>query len=160
MSQETIKSLQAPFNYANSLLKKFIEICPDDIWQQKSGGWPVWQQVYHTVIATDFFISSSNQEAITLPLDEETASLSTNTPKKAICRAEMLKLAEIMQARAEKYFNGLQDNMLAKKDEALSAGMGAEATNAMAVSMLAGHIFYHLGSCDAALRDNGLEGVF
>ena len=50
--------------------------------------------------------------------------------------------------------------MLAKKDEALSAGMGAEATNAMAVSMLAGHIFYHLGSCDAALRDNGLEGVF
>ena len=34
MSQETIKSLQAPFNYANSLLKKFIEICPDDIWQQ------------------------------------------------------------------------------------------------------------------------------
>ena len=160
MSHEIIKSLQAPFNYANSLLKKFIEICPENIWQEKSGGWPVWQQVYHAVIATDFFISSSNQKAITLPLNEATANLLDKSPQKTISKAEMLKLAEIMQARAEKYFNGLQDNMLAKKDEALSAGMETEATHAMAVSMLCGHIFYHLGSCDAALRNHDLEGVF
>lgn len=159
MSQEIVKSLQAPFNYTSGMLKKFIEICPDNIWQEKSGGWPVWQQVYHALSATDFFISSSKQAPLEPPLNEEVANLGT-APQKAISRTEMTKLAQIMEERANKYFAGLTDNLLAKKDDVLSAGMGSDSTHALAVMMLCGHLLYHLGSCDAALRNHGLEGVF
>ena len=33
-------------------------------------------------------------------------------------------------------------------------------THAAACAMLTGHVLYHLGTCDAALREEGLKGFF
>ena len=46
------------------------------------------------------------------------------------------------------------------KDARLSAALGFEVSAMWVLVMLASHTQYHLGSCDAALRDHDLPGVF
>ncbi|GHU95789.1 hypothetical protein AGMMS49974_08060 [Deltaproteobacteria bacterium] len=58
MSRETVLASQGHFDRAYSLLAEYIDICPERIygWAEKNGGWPVWQQIVHTVMVMDFFI--------------------------------------------------------------------------------------------------------
>lgn len=38
--------------------------------------------------------------------------------------------------------------------------MDRETPHATVMILMTGHILYHPGSCDAALRENGMKGVF
>ena len=54
----------------------------------------------------------------------------------------------------------LTDADLTRIQERVSKKIGRELTYGAIMVMLASHTTYHLGSCDAALRDHGLPGVF
>ena len=54
----------------------------------------------------------------------------------------------------------LTDADLTHIQERVSKKIGRELTYGAIMVMLASHTTYHLGSCDAALRDHGLPGVF
>ncbi len=160
MSKETVKSFQAPFLFSFSLLEAFIDTCPENIWAENNGGWPVWQQVYHALGATNFFtMKEGDQPNDQAPYPQEVGMLSTVSTD-TMPRAKMKELAGIMKAKGLAYLESLDDSMLPAKNEFLSARVGKDFTYATIVSMLAAHILYHLGSCDAALRDHGLKGVF
>ena len=159
MSRETVKALQAPFETSHGLLRRFIEVCPAEIWEKKFGGWPVWQQVYHALGAIDFFTIGAN-----LP---ETPGLAapgvghlSEQGSSPIPQAAMQEYAAKMEDKARAFFDKLSDADLPQVNRPISEAMGREATYAGTLGLIAGHALYHLGSCDAALRESGLEGVF
>lgn len=159
MSKAIVTSQRGNFEFAFGLLRQFMHVCPDATWNKKFGGWPIWQQVYHALNAVEFFIAEPGAESSGALVPPDVASLSV-VGDAPISKAAMAAFADKAKAAADKYMDALADADLAARAEGASARMGRETTHASIVVLMAGHILYHLGTCDAALREQGLKGVF
>jgi hypothetical protein len=159
MSNAIVCSQQGNFEFAFSLTMQFIDVCPEAIWKEKFGGWPVWQQLYHGISATDFFIRALDGRAVP-DLCPAGASLHSAADCPAPAKADVREFAAKIKQAADDWIASLNDAALPKKHEGASSRMGRDCTNAGIMVLLTGHLLYHLGSCDAALRQHGLKGVF
>ncbi len=159
MSRNAVISLQGSFHHAMGLLEQFIDVCPDAIWSGKFGGWPVWQQIYHGVVATEFFALREG-DAPTPAMYPQEVTLLSGASDKVPSKADMKQLLRTMKTVGDRYINDLTDADLGGKNEGLSVRMQRDTTHAATLALLSGHILYHLGSGDAALREAGLKGVF
>ena len=164
MSQAIIAGQKAAFEHAYGLVTQFIEVCPDDIWTKKFGGWPVWQQVYHALGTCQFFTLQDGETPEQALYPPEVGSLQS-TPDVPPAKKDMLAYAARMKAKADAYIHALKDADLPGINQGLTArvkafGMPREFSHSQTLVMLSGHALYHLGSCDAALREHGLKGVF
>lgn len=159
MAGDITQSLAGNIQFALSLLNKFIDVCPDEIWAEKFGGWPVWQQAYHAVSTLDFFCAPLGAPAADSPFGAAEAHLAA-IGAAAPGKAEFKAYAEAAQQRAFAYIAGLDDAALAQSNTGLAQRMGMAATHANTLALITAHTLYHLGGCDAALREHGLPGVF
>lgn len=157
MSREITEAALQPFENAYDLLSRYIEVCPEEIWKETNGGWPVWQQVCHTISALHFF---TGIPAEGLPCAPDESRLSRVSTAPAPGREIMKALAEKARAAVSAYAAGLDDSALARPNEQISSVLGRQVSHVAILGMLASHTLYHVGSCDAALRDHGLPGVF
>jgi uncharacterized damage-inducible protein DinB len=41
------------------MLDEIIKLCPDELWNVRTDESPFWQQLYHTIFYTDFYISEA-----------------------------------------------------------------------------------------------------
>ena len=78
----------------------------------------------------------------------------------ALGKTALRDYAATVKARVDNWIAGLEDADLARTNVVLSAKLGRETSYAATLVMLASHTDYHIGSCDAALRNHGLPGVF
>ena len=140
MSRDIVAALEEPYQRAWALLAQYMDTCPENIWAETNGGWPVWQQVAHAIAVLNFFILEKDDEAF-LPAPAGIGVLMLKEQGKGVVSKEA------MQAYGK--------SVKAAVDARLAA-----LSNAAMIAMLASHTTYHLGSCDAALRDHGLPGVF
>jgi uncharacterized damage-inducible protein DinB len=145
--------------HAFGLVNKFIEVCPDDIWNKTFGGWPVWEQIAHCFTTIDFFIRPKDAKEDNGPFAPEVSHLDKK-PLPAPDKAAFKAYADKMQAAALAYAGKVDDAGLGQKNEGLSARMQNDTTVASTLALIAAHTMYHLGSCDAALRESGRPGVF
>jgi hypothetical protein len=156
MSQEIIlSSFKPPIDSAIDLTEKFIEVCPDELWTEKSGGWPVWLHLAHALWASDFFVpgeSSPLLEGLTLDQIRLVEPVGQPAPKKAV-----LTQLQTVRTRISSFLQKLDDADLPKANEKI-ANFGW--TLGRTLTVLASHPLYHLGYCDAVLRDHGLSSVF
>lgn len=159
MSQAIVQNQRGSFDFAFSLMMQFIDVCPEDTWTKKFGGWPIWQQVYHALNAVDYFIAEPNAEPVKGLVPPEVASLNA-VGQSPVAKAAMKEFAAKVKAAADGYMDALTDADLTKKAEGVSLRMKRETLHATVMALMIGHILYHLGSCDAALREQGLKGVF
>jgi hypothetical protein len=159
MSRAIVTAAQGAFEHAYSLLTAYMDVCPEDIWAEKNGGWPVWQQMAHTLWVLDMFVCKDGEDMRPAPFDAGTASLKVQGGR-AVGRAEMKAYAATVKSRVDAWLSALTDADLAGTNPALTKKIGRELTYMATIVMLASHSNYHLGSCDAALRDHGLPGVF
>ena len=158
MSRAIVLSLQGPFTHAYSLMVRFIDECPASIFVENTGGWPIWQQVYHALYVTVCFTLQPGEIPPDLPFDRETGLLLK--PSDELCTRETLQqFAVTVKQRADAFIDTLNDADLTSKNAIMSDMFGREVTQATTLSMLAGHMFYHLGADDAALRNHGLKGM-
>ena len=164
MSQSIIGGLRFSFEHAYGLMTQFIEVCPEDIWTKKFGGWPVWQQVYHALGTLQFFTLQDGETPEQGLYPQEVNSLKS-IPDTCPAKKGVLEYATRMKAKADVYINNLRDADLPSVNLGLTArmkafGMSHEFSHSQTLALLSGHLLYHLGSCDAALRERGLKGVF
>ncbi|SBW01453.1 conserved hypothetical protein [uncultured delta proteobacterium] len=159
MSRAIVDSQRGNFTFAFSLILQFIDVCPDALWGKKFGGWPIWQQVYHALNAINFFIAAPGAEPVDPLTTPEVASLNAQGDK-PVTKAAMKKFAARMKAAADGYMDALTDAGMLEKAEGASLRMKRDTTHASIMALMVGHLLYHLGSCDAALRENGMKGVF
>ncbi|MDR0238707.1 MAG: DinB family protein [Deltaproteobacteria bacterium] len=162
MSQALIAGPRTAFEHAYGLMIQFIEVCPEDIWLESFGGWPIWQQVYHALGLQ--FLTLQEGETPEPDLCPPEVGSFKRTPDKAPAKKDVLDYAARMKAKADAYINALRGADLSGVNQGLTNRMkdynGGEFSHSLTLSMLSGHLLYHLGACDAALRQRGRKGVF
>ncbi|MDR2934723.1 MAG: DinB family protein [Candidatus Adiutrix sp.] len=159
MPQVIVNALKPPVDNAFGLLLKFIEVCPDEIWAEKSGGWPVWQQIYHAITAVDLFVEAPGTAAAELLAEPAVAQLAA-AAERTVPRDKVKAACVRAKALADKYLSALADEALPQRNETPFKKINFELTHAATVALLASHTLYHLGAGDAALRNHNLKGVF
>ena len=160
MSRAIVAELENPYQRAWSLMCQFMDVCPDEIWAETNGGWPVWQQVAHTVAVLNFFILENDDDTF-VPAPAELGVLMLKEQGQQVVGKESMKAyGAAVKAAVDARVARLTDADLTRIQERVSKKIGRELTYGAIMVMLASHTTYHLGSCDAALRDHGLPGVF
>ena len=159
MSNATVTAQKGNFDFTFSLAIQFIDVCPDAIWQETFGGWPVWQQLYHGIAAINYLIldTGAQGDAGPCPAGE---TLSAIADCAAPAKADMKAYARAIKTSADAWIGTLNDAALPQKHEGASSRMQHDTSNAGIMVLLTSHLLYHLGACDAALRQHGLKGVF
>jgi hypothetical protein len=150
--------LKGNFDRGWQFLTQIIDVCPNSVWSKKAGGFVFWQQLYHCFGAVNFFLLPKDGKSEPGPWGAEVANFKaepTVTPSKDELKAYAAK----MKAQADAWIATLDDASLSQIHEGLSARWGSPMNNAMVLAILSGHSSYHIGSCDAILRDNGEKGV-
>lgn len=145
------ESLKVTFDRGWGLLNQVIDVCPNDVWDKKAGGFLFWQQVYHCFGCVDFFISGEEK------VSPDDAVMFKPVP--SMSKDEVRAFGAKMKAKADAWISALDDDSLGVKNESVSARFGMPMTNVATFSLMIGHSMYHIGSCDAILRDNGQKGV-
>lgn len=156
MSANFVAQYQNGIDFALMHCKKFLAICNDEVWKEKNGGWPVGLQYYHALGATGMLLGSITNKKIENPVPEG-GNLAGGDQVIASKEQAAQFLANI-QAAVDNLSTSLTDAELLEKNEMVSKVLGRDATNAAVLELIAIHMVYHLGSCDAALRNHGLEG--
>jgi uncharacterized damage-inducible protein DinB len=159
MSKAVVSTMQAGFARTMGMIREFISVCPDTLWGKKFAGWPVWQQLYHGLSAVELFALEEGQTGTAALAPADVGSLKTQGAA-ALGKQQMLEFATAMEEAANRFCASLDDAKLGEPQKALSAKFGAPMNNAAALGLLNSHTMYHLGCCDAALREHGLKGVF
>lgn len=159
MSQDISNSLKGPIDNAFGLVGQFIDVCPDDLWVENTGGWPIWQQIYHSLGAIGFFLDAPGQSQEPDLVPGPVAGLN-EVGAKPLSKDQVRGTLKEARAKVDAFVAGLADQDLAKRNEPLFAKIKLEMSLAGTMASICGHTLYHLGSCDAALRNRGLKGVF
>ena len=157
--REIVKAIEAPFRQTWQLVNKYLDVCPDSVWESKNGGYPVWQQMLHAIWVLDFFICSEGEIQLLAPSDIDTL-LFKKQGEGLVSKKEVQEYAQKIIARVDSWIAKLTDEDLSRKNDSLSGKIGKEMTIASTLVAMTAHTQYHLGSCDSALRDNGIEGVY
>lgn len=161
MNRQNVEIMQDLFNNAHGMIMQFIEACPDTVWQQTYGGFTVWQQAYHTLGCYAFF---GQDESHPFPTgffgEEESDIVMFKKEPSAPTRQRVKEFGQAVKIAADQFFMDLDDAALTKKHEGLSAKVGRDMANLAVATLFTSHTMYHLGGCDAALRGNGLPGIF
>jgi hypothetical protein len=154
-------SLAASVAHTFGLMDEFLKLCPEDIWAQRFGGWPVWRQFFHSFSAVHFFLRAENAAEEPSPFGADAGDLKVKDSAAAVpSKEKMREYMETAQKRMDSYLASLDDAALGQINKGVSARMGRECTHAATITLCVGHTMYHLGSCDAALRESGRPGVF
>ena len=158
--RDIVTASEAPFRYAWQLVNEYMKVCPDNVWAAKNGGYPVWQQMLHAIWVVDaLFVCDKFPTALPVPADMDTL-LFKKVGEGVVSKAAVQEYAGKVIERVDSWLAALTDADLPKKNEALSAKLGKDFTMAGTLIAMAAHTQYHIGSCDSALRDNGLQGVY
>ena len=160
MSRAIVAELESPYQRAWGLMSQFIDVCPEEIWAETNGGWPVWQQVAHTIAVLNFFILEKDDDTF-VPAPAELGVLMLKEQGQQVVSKEAMKAyGAAVKAAVDARVARLTDADLTGIQQRVSKKIGRDLSYGAVVVMLASHTTYHLGSCDAALRDHGLPGVF
>lgn len=158
MPDAFVNIFRAGNDRAFALYEKFLAICSDDLWNKKAGGWPLCNQYYHGLDATAHMIAAISGAMIADPCPGAGDLLKNEGVKPSKGQAAQY-LQNIRQALASVY-EKMTDAELLENNAPLSKMLGSDIANAGVLELMAMHMLYHLGSCDAALRDAGQEGAF
>ena len=160
MSRVIVAELEGQFQRAWGLMCQFMDTCPDEIWAETNGGWPVWQQVAHVVAVLNFFILENDDTAFVPAPAELGVLMLREQGQQQVSKEAMKAYGETVKAAVDARVARLADADLTRLQERASKKIGRDISYGAIMVMLTSHTMYHLGSCDAALRDHGLPGVF
>ena len=159
MSSPIIETCRAEFERMSARVKKLIEVCPDDLWATKVGGFYFWQQVYHILAHFEFFSRREGDGPRPLPWPMDVIMFAREGLP-APSKARMLAFAGEMEALAYAYMNNLSPHEITAPNPVLSAIVERPVNHLAGLMKFTAHTAYHLGCFDALLRERGLPGVY
>jgi hypothetical protein len=159
LPRRAVESLRGQFSSTFKMLKTFVEVCPQEVWESCFFGfsYPVWYQVFHASFFIDFWFrdaydgskyrSAVFDERIPPEYEHEV------DPALMIPREEMLAFLDKLEDKTERFFNNLHDGMLGdlivKSDE-----------NYTYTDVILGqirHVMYNVGYLNGILRSLNLD---
>lgn len=133
-----------------------IDACPSELWTERKGLFPFWQQLYHALYWTDYNIQESNngekifswktEKKITHELDAEKTNLA-----EYLTKDELSTYIQAFIKKKDSFFNKMSDAELLRPISYRKDGY----TYLDLITNQIRHIMYHVGHCDCILRENG-----
>jgi hypothetical protein len=135
-------------------IDNLIAITPDEIWGQKRGGYVYWQQIVHAITGSLFWLRLANT-----PFNEPYAELNIypeleKDPENALTKQQVKDLLHELTGLAENFFGYVDDDTLLAKSFIYD-----KVTNLEVVFGQIRHLQYHIGHCEAILRDSGIKEI-
>lgn len=150
---EIVKMLKVQYDDSYKMLKSAVEICPDELWKAYNNGLPVWNNVVHALIGSDFwlrldykanFLSSfSLPEGIGEKLYQDEWCGETDG---FMTKEQVMDCFKLFDVKKDKFFDSLDDEMLCKKilDD-------MDFTYLSVICAQIRHIMCHVGICQDAI---------
>jgi len=147
------------FERFHNFLLQQIEVCPQEVWQSKNGGYYFWQEQVHAFYCVQLYALPDGQAEDDFGIGRNAALLREEYPK-AISKQEVLEIAGKMKAMAYAFMEKITQADLLRPHPVLTRFLGKDRTNVAALIAMVRHYNYHLGCCDSVLRSYGLPGVY
>lgn len=151
-------SYKSPLDFILNLYIKFIEICPDEIWNEKFAGWHVSRQIYHALNASAHLFASLGMD-VQVEFVPDGGNLALKDGPE-VTKGEARTLLESIKSLLDEVPESFDNTKLLQKNEMLSKRFGRDLNNAEKLELIACHLNYHLGACDGALRVKNLPAAF
>lgn len=158
MANDYVKPYINIADFTFGLCEKFLVLCPENIWLEKFGGFPVCDQYYHALIAAASMVSSISGKPIDNPVPDA-GNLSIESEKQPTTEEAKNYLLNIIKA-FKNTTASLSNEDLPKKNIPMSEKLGRDISVAETLGFISCHTQYHLGACDGALRATGLAAAF
>jgi hypothetical protein len=155
MENNTIlNSLKKHYFLSVSMLEQIMEICPGELWNAKKSGFVFWQQLFHTIAESHFFLREENTEYNEPFKDKKLYPELDRAPEDNLTKEDMKKCFSEARRLAEIWFAKKDDNWL--KLSSKIPGYSHLANYEIMADWLIMHNMYHIGHCDAIFRENGI----
>jgi hypothetical protein len=82
-----LKIAKTHFDLSFKMLEKMIDQCPDDLWNEKKGGFVLWQQLLHAFIGINFWLRENNVKFIEPFSDKKVYPELDNDPVRFILKS-------------------------------------------------------------------------
>lgn len=155
-----IECFSEDFERFFGMLESQIEACPDELWEERAGGFLYWQQLLHAFACVELYALPEDGDALRLTGEPSGVVLLTALPEGSMSKARMRALAAKMRELARAFIAGQRKETLGLPHPALTRLLGKPKTNQHALMALIRHACYHIGCLDAFLRDHTGKGVY
>jgi uncharacterized damage-inducible protein DinB len=156
MARDILNSFRERFDAVYGLLEKAVELTPDALWKEKTGGFYYWQQLVHVFGTIDSFCKEADAAPAPIAYDADIVRLMKDG-EEVPGKADVLALAGQMTAVAHACFDRLTDEDLFTENSARTRRMGRNVTQLEALITLIAHGMYHVGVCSMKLRESGIK---
>lgn len=154
MSSSLIKTAKTQFDLSFAMLEKMIEKCPDDIWNEKKGGFVFWQQLLHAFTGINFWLRTNNEKFIEPFADKKVYPELDHDPENQLSKEDLTEYKNAVKEISGEFFTDKDDEWLGAKSV-----IYGKIKNLDVIFMQVRHIQYHVGHCNSILRENNREAV-
>jgi uncharacterized damage-inducible protein DinB len=152
MGDSQLESAKRHFDLSFAMLDQVIAISPDELWEAKRGGIVYWQQLFHTLTGIYYWMRPSGDR-----FEEPFAGRGLypeleQDPESHLSRAELLEFLENVKTVVRRFFDQNDDAWLYEK-----SAVNPKIKNIDIIYMQIRHIQYHVGHCEAILRENNYD---
>lgn len=148
-----LKKLCRSYEESFTMLLALIEKTPQGLFDAKSGGFIFCQQLLHALNGSHYWMREEGQEYL-FPFEGRCVYPDLDgSPESSVTREELLSYAHGVRLSYQKWLDGKTDSWL--EAPSLSSGM----CNADILAGQIRHVMYHVGHCEALLRENGYDTV-
>ena len=159
--EPVIQCFKEEFERFWGLLEKLVEVCPEDLWGKKAGGDVFWQQIWHAMAIAE--VNTVEDLAVKIPAIDQYSrevALLSKTLDRVPGKAEILEHGRRIKQQALAYYDSMTVASLTQEHPAMTKRLRGPHTRQHAALALIRHVNYHIGACDAILREYGHPGVY
>ncbi|MDR0826593.1 MAG: DinB family protein [Desulfovibrio sp.] len=143
------------------MMEQQIEVCPDALWNKKAGGFVFWQQILHSVGCAEIYALEDPEPPLSVMSEYSTDVVMLNKePDTKVSKTKLREVSDRVKKLVLTFLDGLTPQSISGQHERMTRRMGRLQTRQHAAQALIRHCGYHLGGCDAALREHGVKGVY
>jgi len=148
------KMAKTHFDLSFAMLEKMIDQCPNDLWNEKKGGFIFWQQLLHAFTGVNFWLRENNTKFIEPFSDKKVYPELDNDPEVNLTKDDLSDYKNKIKAICESFFQDKDDNWLNSNSIIYD-----KIKNLDIIFMQIRHMQYHVGHCNSILRENHREAV-
>ena len=135
------------------MLKKIIDNCPDNLWNKINGGFPFWQQVYHTIEGLDYWFNENGEYRFYDFKKKVSSDLNINT-EDYLTKCEIKIYLNFVLKRIKIFLKKIDDKKI------LSRSVINNKFRIMDIILIQiRHLQYHVGHCNSILRTNKIKAA-
>ncbi len=151
---EIVMVMQRQLSLCLLMLQRVIEATPDEIWPKVRGGYVYWQQIYHALHGAVYWLRTEHTLYTEPFSDLNLYPELDGIPEHTLSKEDLIQLLQDATRLAVDFFEDMTTQKLSESSEVFS-----EITNLDVICMQIRHLQYHIGHCNAILRESGYQAA-